>query len=106
MNNFILALIFFILLVITLVIANYALKQVDFKDSENEKECNDKHQNANLKQDDVCGVWDGVQCRKGTVKDGKCVSDNHFFAMLSIFMAISITFVGFMFFIIRGFINL
>jgi hypothetical protein len=66
-------LLLFVISIIFMIFTYFEMKNIDYSDADTEKKCTDMHL-TNLKEGDKCGAWDGAQCRRGTVVDGKCVS--------------------------------
>lgn len=58
--------------------ALYWISKIDLP-IKTEKDCKDQDKIKEKCQNDstCCGVWDGVQCRKGKISNGKCVSQGN-----------------------------
>ena len=104
MNHFILSLIFFIIYISLCISLYFEMKHIDFSDSNSEEDCKSKHLLPSLKDGDICGVWDGYQCRKGIVTNGKCVAKSNILP-LTLLILLLISFICFLVFLIMGFMR-
>jgi hypothetical protein len=48
------------------------MKGLDYSDSDTQQKCNSMHL-TNVKEGDDCGVWDGTQCKRGSIRNGRCI---------------------------------
>ena len=49
-------------------------RKMDYTDADTKEKCVLLHSAKSVKNGTKCGVWDGSQCRRAEIKDGKCVS--------------------------------
>ena len=81
----------------------FEVKNLHYTDADTDKKCTYIH-NTNLKEGDKCGAWDGVQCRRGTVVGGMCVSKGNILPLILLITGV-ICFVAFIVFMILAVIH-
>lgn len=101
MNNFVVSIIFFAIFISLCIALYYELKHIDFTDSNSEEDCNSKHLLPPFKNGDACGAWDGKQCRKGIIKDDKCIAKGNILP-LTLLILLIVSFICFLVFLVLG----
>jgi hypothetical protein len=72
MNYIFIPLVLFIVAVVSFFALKLWEKQLQYSDSDTQQKCTSMHL-TNVKEGDDCGVWNGTQCKRGTIRNGRCI---------------------------------